>query len=219
MAASTYERALSLVLKHEGGYVNHPDDPGGATNKGVTQTTYNAYRKRQGQPERSVREITEAELRAIYRRQYWDAVRGDDLPSGLDYAMFDYAVNSGPARAAKELQRILGVADDGVVGLITLGALSDRPIAALVDELCDRRMAFLRGLRHWPTFGKGWTTRVADVRSVARGMAPATAKAPTFPFPIPDVPLPDLSDLVPKPKSWLARIVLKIVSWFIRKGR
>ena len=165
------ETALKHVLVHEGGFVNHPKDPGGATNRGVTQRVYDAYRDRQGQSRRSVRAITADEVADIYKRQYWDAIRGDDLPSGLDYAVFDYAVNSGPRRAAQDLQRELGVAVDGVIGNVTLAAVAKADVYDLIDRLCARRMRFLKGLKHWSTFGKGWTRRVTDVAEIAMAMA------------------------------------------------
>lgn len=166
--------ALRHVLAHEGGFVNHPKDPGGATNRGVTQKVYDAYRARQGQPTRSVRAITASEIADIYERQYWDAIRGDDLPSGLDYAVFDYAVNSGPRRAAMDLQRELGFAGkdvDGIIGQITLAAITKVDVFDLIERLCARRMRFLKGLRHWSTFGRGWTRRVEEVRLAAIQMA------------------------------------------------
>ena len=174
MAASNQAKSLQLVLAHEGGYVNHPKDPGGATNKGVTQAVYDAYRTNKGQTPRSVRSITSAEVAEIYDKQYWDAVKGDALPAGLDYCVFDYAVNSGSGRAIKDLQRTINdnanlygvsgrLAVDGVLGQGTIAAST---LAADVDELgliaayCGRRMRFLRSLRTWGTFGKGWKRRV-----------------------------------------------------------
>lgn len=178
MTASNFDRALPLVLKHEGGYVNHPKDPGGATNKGVTQATYNAWRRGKGQATQDVRLITSAEVAAIYRRQYWDAVRCDDLPPGVDYAAFDYAVNSGPGRAAKDLQRTVGASPDGSIGANTIAAVMASGTPAVVAaRLCDRRLTFLKGLKTWATFGKGWARRVADVRSTAVAWA-ASAPLP-----------------------------------------
>ena len=162
------EIALKWVLAHEGGYVNHPKDPGGATNMGVTQAVYDGYRKRNGLSSRSVRAITPDEVAYIYKRQYWDAVKADDLPAGVDYAVFDYAVNSGPKRAAMDLQRVVGVTRDGVVGQITLAAVSQMDPFDLIERLCNRRMQFLRGLKHWGTFGRGWTARVMGVKDGAQ---------------------------------------------------
>ena len=166
---NNFEKALALVLEHEGLYVNHPKDPGGATMKGVTQAVYDAYRKVRGRPSQSVKFITDEELRAIYKFQYWDKVHGDFLPTGLDYAMFDFAVNSGVGRASKYLQAVLGVAQDGQIGARTLAAITN-PVS-IINALLDRRMGFLRNLRTFLTFGKGWTRRVQGVRAKALDMA------------------------------------------------
>lgn len=166
MAAANFAASLSLVLKHEGGWSNHPRDPGGATMKGVIQRVYDAYRKRNGLRKQSVRSISESELQDIYKAQYWHAIKGDALPRGVDYCVFDGAVNSGPSQSAKWLQRALGVNADGVIGMITLAAVDAHPDkAALVREICAKRMSFLQALRHWPVFHKGWSRRVAEVRA------------------------------------------------------
>lgn len=166
---ANFEKALALVLEHEGGYVNHPKDPGGATMKGVTQAVYDAYRKLRGRGVQSVKLISEEELRAIYKFQYWDKVQGDFLPAGVDYAVFDFAVNSGVSRAAKYLQAVLGVAQDGQIGAKTLAAITSP--ANTINALCDRRVGFLRNLKTFLTFGKGWTRRVQGVRAHALEMA------------------------------------------------
>lgn len=170
-AGDRYSLCIPLVLAHEGGYVNHPADPGGATNKGVTQKVYDAWRDKQGKPRQSVRSIVDAEVHAIYRRDYWDAIKGDDLPAGVDYCVFDFAVNSGINRAAKYLQAAVGVAQDGAIGPATIAAAKAQDAATLVNAICDRRMAFLRGLGTFATFGKGWTRRVTEVRALALGAA------------------------------------------------
>lgn len=166
---TNFDKCLSLVLVHEGGYVNHPRDPGGATNRGVTQAVYDAYRKTRGRGQQSVKFITDDEVKAIYRFQYWDRVQGDLLPAGLDYAVFDFAVNSGVGRASKYLQAVVGTPQDGVIGARTLAAIQSPKNA--INALCDRRMSFLRNLRTFLTFGKGWTRRVNDVRAHALEMA------------------------------------------------
>ena len=152
------------ILAYEGGFVNHPKDPGGATNQGITQRTYDAYRRRIGHATQSVRMIDNVERDTIYRVQYWDAIRGDDLPGGVDAAVYDFAVNSGPSLAAKYLQRIAGVKQDGVIGLQTLDAVARLDPVVVIDRLCEARMTFLRGLKTWGTFGKGWSRRVVGER-------------------------------------------------------
>ena len=173
------EQALRLVLASEGGYVNDPRDNGGATNMGITQRVYDAYRQRKGIKPQSVRAISPDDVAAIYKRQYWDAVKADDLPDGLDYAVFDYAVNSGPKRAITDLQRVLGVKADGIVGNVTLAAASDGDVFALIDALCNRRMAFLQSLKTWKAFGRGWGRRVAEVNEAAVAMATGKTAKPT----------------------------------------
>ena len=170
MVANNFAQSLRLVLVHEGAFSNHPKDPGGATMKGVTQETYDAYRAKGGQPSRSVRKISGAELEAIYRQGYWAAIHADELPAGVDYCLMDYSVNSGPGRAVKDLQRALGVKVDGVVGLGTLTAVAAADDARLINDVCDRRLRFLRSLKTWSTFGKGWGSRVEGVRASALAM-------------------------------------------------
>lgn len=181
MAANGFKRSLDRVLVHEGGKADHPKDPGGRTNKGITQRTYDAWRKRQGKSRRDVWTIMLAEVEAIYREQYWNIIKGDDLPAGVDYVVFDAAVNSGPERAGIWLQRALGERYrsrvDGVIGTETLAAVeAHRNHDALIAEMCARRMAFLRELKTWPTFGRGWTTRVNGV--LMAGQALATGQQP-----------------------------------------
>lgn len=202
MAVANFEECLSWVLVHEGGYVNHPMDPGGATNRGVIQRTYDAYRRRLSLQLRSVKAITDAEVRVIYREQYWQTVAGDLLPSGVDYAVFDYSVNSGPQRAIKDLQRVVGAKPDGWIGSETLAAISQADPKEIVMQLCERRFKFLQRLRHWPTFGKGWTRRVMgkklgvqsdDYGVIDRGVMlaqNAAATAQSVPIPAPKAEAP-----------------------------
>lgn len=163
--------ALEAVLVHEGGFSNHPEDPGGATMKGVTQRVYDAWRDKAGLPRQSVRNILPGEISAIYKRQYWDEIKGDDLPAGVAYVVFDYAVNSGPRRAARSLQKALRMnALDGQVGLATVRAANDHPDHdELISAICAERMAFVKALRTFKTFGRGWIRRIQDVK--ARGQA------------------------------------------------
>ncbi len=172
MVATNQKAALARVLGHEGGNADDPHDPGGRTSRGVTQRVYDAWRRGHGQPARDVFLASTAEVRAIYLEQYWHRVRADELPAGLDYAVFDAAVNSGPVQAVKWLQRDLGVRVDGVVGQVTLTAARSRQdVAALIASQCARRLAFLKQLRMWRRFGAGWTKRVANVERVAIAMA------------------------------------------------
>lgn len=161
MARENFNAATDWLLVHEGGYVNHPRDPGGATNRGVTQATYNGFRRRIGKPAQSVRLVTNEEVHEIYKSQYWNLVWGDELPPGLDYAMYDFAVNSGPSRAVKFIQAIVGQKQDGIMGNMTLGAIkSSNDVGNLIIKLCENRLAWMKRLRTWNTFGVGWTRRV-----------------------------------------------------------
>lgn len=166
MASENFDAALKLVLKHEGGYTNHPSDPGGPTNLGITLANFRRFVKPDGTIA-DLKNLTVAQAAICYRRQYWDAVLGAELPSGVDYAVFDFAVNSGPARAAKYLQRIVGAVQDGRIGPATLKAVRARKPENVVTQLCDARLAFVQALNTWPVFGKGWGRRIADVKATA----------------------------------------------------
>jgi len=185
MFTRKFIRAQPLILAHEGGFVDHPKDPGGATNQGVTQGTYNSWRKSQGHAQRSVRMLTVEERDTIYFTKYWLLIRGDDLPDGLAYCVYDAAVNSGPARAARWLQRLIGAKRDGLIGPATLQALTAHTGSTkdLIDDYCDYRLAFMKRLKHWGTFKGGWTRRVAEVRAEANtfaaGAIPIAASAPS----------------------------------------
>lgn len=168
-----YRSSLQAVLKYEGGYSNHPADPGGPTMKGVTQRVYDAWRKRQGLTPQSVKNISQSELEALYKRDYWDVIRGDDLPAGIDLATFDYAVNSGTNRAVKHLQATLSLMQTGIMNAEVISAANKNPKAWAA--LCDRRLAFLKSLGTWSTFGRGWGDRVADVRRKAAALAATNA--------------------------------------------
>lgn len=161
-----FQRALSLVLKHEGGWADHPKDPGGATMRGVTLGTFRQYVKPDATKE-DLRKITDQQIATVYRRHYWDKVAGAELPDGIDYAVFDFAVNSGPDRAAKYLQKVVGAKQDGKIGPATIKATKSLLPANVIHRLCDDRLAFLKRLKTWPTFGKGWSNRVRDVRTEA----------------------------------------------------
>jgi lysozyme family protein len=167
---SNFEPSLKKVIEHEGGYVNHPADPGGMTNLGVTKRVWEEW---VGHPvdEKEMRALTVEQVAPLYKRKYWDAIHGDRLPAGLDYCLFDTAINSGVGRASKFIQEMVGVAADGAIGNKTLLAIGQfKDVKMLVDEYCDKRLDFLQKLKTWPVFGKGWGRRVADVRESATRM-------------------------------------------------
>lgn len=169
-----FEACLTEILRHEGGYVNHPSDPGGMTNLGVTKATYEDWI---GHPvtEKIMRSLTVSHVRALYKAKYWDVVKGDDLPQGLDLCVFDFAVNAGPNRAARYVQKLVGVPTDGVIGPKTLSFMTQfvrgngRDYAVMAYQ--DLRREYYKLLKTFPTFGKGWLRRVSDVEKVAVAMS------------------------------------------------
>lgn len=173
-----FARCFAHVLVHEGGKVDHPKDPGGRTNKGVTQRVYNGYRSSLGQGPRDVYSITDAEVEAIYRRQYWTPISGDQLPAGVNLVVFDGAVNSGVKQSVKWLQRALGFPAtqvDGILGLVTLNAIkANTDHDKLIADIIDRREKFLRALKTFKTFGRGWLKRIGAVKATGQAWAMGT---------------------------------------------
>lgn len=164
-----FDAALKAILHHEGGFVNHPADPGGMTNLGVTKKVWEEWVGHEVD-EKAMRALTPEMVGPMYKAKYWDKVKGDDLPTGVDYAVFDAAVNSGPGRAAKWLQGCVGVEQDGGIGPKTLAAVAAFDPKELVEDYAKRRLSFLMDLPHWGTFGKGWGRRVAEVQNTASSM-------------------------------------------------
>jgi len=171
---SNFEKCLEMLLVHEGGYVNHPQDPGGTTNLGVTQKTWEEW---VGHPvtDKEMRNLTPLMVAPLYKRKYWDASRCDDLVSGLDYCVFDISVNSGVGRATKLLQSCVGATPDGGFGSITAALVkkAESDPERLIELLSAKRMEFLESLKAFPVFGKGWSRRVAEVKEKALEMAKA----------------------------------------------
>ena len=186
MTRTRFEICLDEVLKFEGGYADHPSDPGGATNMGITRKTLARWRAVTpwwSLAKTEVQRLGRAETARIYRGGYWDRSNAGRLPAGLDLALFDFAVNSGPDRAIKLLQGQLRVVADGQIGPLTLDAIKTeialRGAAGLIDALCDRRLDFLTRLATFAVFGKGWTARVAAIRKAALAAAGATPSTTT----------------------------------------
>lgn len=159
-----------MVIVHEGGYSDNPSDPGGATNWGCTKAVWENY---VGHPvtKDDIKALTKEDVKPLYKKRYWDAIHGDALPSGLDYCIFDAAINSGVGRSSKWIQEIVGVFADGAIGNNTVAAISQINPVTLINEFCDKRQAFLKSLPTFSTFGKGWTQRVKDVRIKSLEMA------------------------------------------------
>jgi lysozyme family protein len=201
-----FERALEAVLTHEGGYVNHPRDPGGETNMGISRRSY---------PDEDIRGMTRERAGEIYRRDFWDAVQGDHLPDGMDLVAFDAAVNSGVSRGAKWLQLALGVEADGDIGIETVSAARRADAARVISNATSRRLAWLRTLKHWRTFAVGWTRRVQSLRSEALDMARDGHVAP------PDTGAPEDNEAIRRAVEWLAEAptpaeISKVTSWLRR---
>jgi lysozyme family protein len=168
---SNFEPCLAKMLAHEGGFVNHPKDPGGMTNLGVTKRVWEEWVGHEVD-EKQMRALTPETVAPLYKRKYWDAVRADDLVAGVDYCVFDVAVNSGPGRAIKFLQSSVGVTADGGFGPATLAAVkeSEKDPTRLIELYCAKRLEFLQSLKTFETFGKGWSRRVAEVKEAALKM-------------------------------------------------
>lgn len=204
MVSTTFPTALAGVLKSEGGYSNHPSDPGGPTNKGITIATYRTIKPNASAQD--LQRITSAEVASIYKRDYWDKCGCDSLPKGLDYCTFDYAVNSGPARAVSVLCALVGVPQSKTPTKAMFEGVGKRNPADLINAMCDERMTFLRRLKTWPVFGKGWTARVSGVRALSltmdrSGGGVVTTPAPTAPLPVPTPQTPIGKGGEAKPKA------------------
>ncbi len=151
-----FEQALAKVLAHEGGFVDHPRDPGGATNYGITQAV-----ARQHGYQGDMRDLPRATAARIYEMSYWIPIRADDLPDALRLPVFDAAVNSGVRRAVQWLQELVGTQQDGLIGPITLAAVRNQNPHRLAARYAGRRLMFLTQLPTWDAFGRGWARRVA----------------------------------------------------------
>jgi lysozyme family protein len=161
-----FDEALKAILKHEGGFVNHPRDPGGMTNLGVTKKVWEAWVGKVVD-ESEMRALTPATVAPMYRKNYWDAVKADELPAGLDYLMFDFAINAGANRAIKTMQKAIGTNPDGIIGAKTLGALKNSDQKDLISKFSIEKELFYKALPTFATFGKGWMRRVAEAQSHA----------------------------------------------------
>lgn len=171
--ADNFDACLAHVLKHEGGYTDHPRDQGGMTNLGVTRRVWAEWTKRKIDEidEQEMRDLLPENVETLYQDRYWRACHCDDLPAGIDYVVFDCAVNSGPGRSAKILQETLGVSADGRIGPATIKAAQEAGVTGIIHDAVDARLEYLRGLSTWPTFGRGWARRCEEVRAAALEMA------------------------------------------------
>lgn len=181
---TNFDLVMPYVFAEEGGFVNNKKDPGGATNLGVTLATWRAWKHNVKLTADDLKVITQADATPLYKQNYWDTIDGDELPSGLDYAVFDFAVNSGVSRAVRVLQKVLGVDEDGILGSETLAATQSADIADLVDKYISARESFLKSLKTFPVFGHGWLLRTARVRQRSHKLeTQALAPAPLMEVP------------------------------------
>ena len=172
---SNFDQCLEWLLAHEGGFVNDPRDSGGITNKGITARVYGDWLSETMDVdapinEDTMRQIPDSHVEQIYRELYWNRVQGDRLPAGLDWAVFDWAVNSGPGRSARAIQKIIQVKPDGSIGPKTLAAIAEHDAAVLIDDLYHRRQAFYERLKTFEHFGAGWTRRNDETREQAHSL-------------------------------------------------
>ena len=149
-----FDECLKMLLHHEGGYVNHPKDPGGETNLGVTKRVYEKWGGT-----KDMKDLTVEDVAPIYKKNYWDRCKCDDLESGVDWVVFDWAVNSGTGRSAKAIQKICGASQDGAIGPKTLALIKSQNTEYIIEEFGKIRQNFYESLKTFDTFGKGWTRR------------------------------------------------------------
>jgi len=166
---SNWQKAFEQMLASEGGFVNHPSDPGGMTNLGVTKATWENWVGRESD-EKEMRGLTPEKVEPLYKKKFWDACRCDELPSGIDYLVFDFAVNAGCGRSAKVLQTAVGATPDGGIGPMTLASVNAIPEDELIEKFSQAKEDFYRSLNTFETFGKGWLNRVAAVKIKATSM-------------------------------------------------
>jgi len=163
---SNYDKCLETILHHEGGYVNHPKDPGGETNLGVTKRVYQEHGGT-----KDMKDLVVEDVAPIYKKGYWDRIKGDDLPGGLDLCVFDFGVNAGPARAAKFLQSMIGTTVDGGIGPNTLAKVEEyireNGEHEAVNKYQEMRQRYYTELKTFDTFGRGWTRRVDETTKLA----------------------------------------------------
>ena len=178
---SNFDKCLKMLLVHEGGYVNNPADPGGETNLGVTKRVWQEW-VGHDVSEKEMRNLTPLMVSPLYKRKYWDACHADELISGLDYCVFDVAVNSGVGRAVKLLQSSVGATPDGGYGSITAALVkkAEENPTRLIELFSAKRLEFMQSLKAFPTFGKGWSRRVAEVKADALAMVQGISQAQQF---------------------------------------
>ncbi len=172
MVDSAFASALTVIFGHEGGYSQHPKDPGGATKYGITLKVLGEWRGRRVAPI-DVKALTRQEASEIYHARYWQRAACDQWPAGLDLLVFDAAVNSGVSRALHWMQRAALLPADGLLHEAHIAAIRASDPHQLIDRYSDIRLNFLRSLHTWPIFGRGWSRRVEDIRQRTHALVPA----------------------------------------------
>lgn len=168
----SYHDAMLIELKFEGGKDDDPIDPGGRTNQGVIQREFSGWLRKNGKPNRDVFTMTDDERDAIYWENYGVKIRFNELPPGVDVIVLDGAINSGPSQSVKWVQRALGLSPDGTLGNVTMQAILDYPDHDdLIAKVLERRLAFLQSLKTFYHFGKGWTSRVNQLKRIGQAWA------------------------------------------------
>lgn len=167
---SNFDKCLEMLLEHEGGYVNSKFDKGGMTNLGVTKRVYDDWIGRES-TEQEMRDLTPDDVAPIYKKNYWDLVKGDQLPAGVDWCAFDWAVNSGKSRPSKAIQRAVGATQDGAIGNQTLGLIAEKDPKFIIDYVYTVRQAFYESLDDYKHFGRGWSRRNTETLHQAMKMA------------------------------------------------
>ena len=166
---ANYNKCLETILHHEGGYVNHPKDPGGETNLGVTKRVYEEWGG-----DKAMKDLFVEDVAPIYKKNYWDKLKGDNLPDGLDLCVFDFGVNAGPGRSAKYLQKMIGTVADGGIGPNTLKKVDEyvdkHGLANTIENFQEARQGYYERLKTFETFGRGWTRRVVETTKLAKSM-------------------------------------------------
>ena len=171
-----YDHCLGLILHHEGGYVNHPKDPGGETNKGVTKRVYENWCIEQDLFQKDMKDLKISDVAPIYKQNYWDRCKCDSLPDGVDLCVFDFGVNAGTGRGARFLQKCVGAVADGAIGPNTLRQVDEwvntfKSTEDLITDYSDRRRNYYKRLKTFSTFGKGWLRRVEETELEALKLA------------------------------------------------
>jgi lysozyme family protein len=157
MSTGNFKHCLELLLASEGGWVNHPSDPGGETNLGVTKRVWEEY---VGHPVESLKKLTKDNVAPLYEQKYWRPCYGEVLPRGLDFLVFSMGVNAGTGRSVKLLQSSLGCVADGIIGPRTRELISASDVSKLISKFSETRREYYQALKTFPVFGKGWIARV-----------------------------------------------------------